>query len=98
MRICILAFGSGWWLQPSATSDPPSEVIMVFKDMVKNRGAIRRYEDKKVPEETIREVLEITSYAVSAINLQPWKIRVVSDQETKDQLFTATFGQNQVRA
>ena len=50
------------------------------------------------PGGTIRELLEITSYAVSAINLQPWKIKVVSDQETKDKLFPATFGQNQVRA
>jgi nitroreductase / dihydropteridine reductase len=70
---------------------------MEFKEIVKNRKAIRQYLDKKVPEETIRELLEITSYAVSAINLQPWKIKVVSDQETKDKLFPATFGQNQVR-
>jgi nitroreductase len=71
---------------------------MEFKDIVKNRRAIRQYEGKPVPEETIRELLEITSYAVSAINLQPWKIKVVSDQETKDKLFPATFGQNQVKA
>jgi nitroreductase / dihydropteridine reductase len=71
---------------------------MDFKDIVKNRRAIRQYEPKPVPEETIRELLEITSYAVSAINLQPWKIKVVSDQTTKDALFPATFGQNQVKA
>jgi nitroreductase len=71
---------------------------MEFRDIVKNRRAIRQYQDKKVPEETIRELLEITSYAVSAINLQPWKIKVVSDQETKEKLFPATFGQNQVLA
>ena len=71
---------------------------MDFKDIVKNRRAIRQYESKPVPEEIIRELLEITSYAVSAINLQPWKIKVVSDQETKDKLFPATFGQNQVKA
>ncbi len=70
---------------------------MEFKDIVKNRRAIRQYEDKKVPEETIRELLEITSYAVSAINLQPWKIKVVSDQDIKDKLFPASFQQNQVR-
>jgi len=70
---------------------------MVFKDIVKNRKSIRQYEPRVIPEETIRELLEITSYAVSAINLQPWKIKVVSDQATKDALFPATFGQNQVR-
>ena len=71
---------------------------MEFKDIVRNRRAIRQYESKPVPEETIRELLEITSYAVSAINLQPWKIKVVSDAETKEKLFPATFGQNQVKA
>jgi nitroreductase / dihydropteridine reductase len=71
---------------------------MDFKDIVRNRRAIRQYEARPIPEDTIRELLEITSYAVSAINLQPWKIKVVSDQETKDKLFPATFGQNQVKA
>jgi nitroreductase/dihydropteridine reductase len=71
---------------------------MEFKDIVKNRGSIRQYEDRKVPEETIRELLEITSYAASAINLQPWKIKVVADQPTKDELFPVAFNQNQVRA
>ena len=32
---------------------------MEFKDIVKNRRAIRQYEAKPVPEETIRELLEI---------------------------------------
>jgi nitroreductase len=68
-----------------------------FKDIVKGRRAIRQYQDRKVPEETIRELLEMTSYAVSAINLQPWKIKVVSDQETKYKLYPVSFSQNQVR-
>ena len=71
---------------------------MEFMDIVKNRGSIRQYEDRKVPEETIRELLEMTTYAASAINLQPWRIKVVSDQETKDKLFPVSFNQNQVRA
>jgi nitroreductase len=70
---------------------------MEFKDIVKNRYACRQYQPKAVPEDIIRELLEIARYAVSAINLQPWKIRVVSDQETKDKLFEATFGQTQVK-
>lgn len=69
---------------------------MEFKDIVRNRYAVREYEDRRVPEETIRELLEITSYSVSAINLQPWKIKVVSDQKTKERLFGATFGQTQL--
>jgi nitroreductase/dihydropteridine reductase len=69
---------------------------MDFKEIVKSRRSVREYQDKAVPEETIYELLEMIGYSVSAINLQPWKIRVVSDQETKDKLFAATFGMKQV--
>ena len=69
---------------------------MEFKEIVKNRRSVRQYQDKAVPEETIHELLEMIGFSVSAINLQPWKIKVVSDQETKDKLFAATFGMNQV--
>ena len=70
---------------------------MEFKEIVKNRYACRQYQAKAVPEETIRELVEIAGCAVSAINLQPWRIKVVSDQEIKDKLFEATFGQTQVK-
>jgi nitroreductase/dihydropteridine reductase len=68
-----------------------------FKDIVKNRYSCRQYQEKQVPEETIRELVQIIGCAVSAINLQPWKIKVVSDQVTKDKLFEATWGQTQVK-
>jgi nitroreductase / dihydropteridine reductase len=70
---------------------------MEFRDIVKNRCSIRKYEAKPVPEATINELLEIIGLSVSAINLQPWKIKVVSDQETKEKIFPAAFGQEQVR-
>ncbi|HLA81106.1 MAG TPA: nitroreductase family protein, partial [Thermoleophilia bacterium] len=70
---------------------------MEFKEVVKNRYACRQYLEKKVPEEIIRELIEIMGYAVSAINLQPWKVKVVSDQPTKDRLFEATWSQSQVK-
>ena len=71
---------------------------MEFKDIVKNRYSCRQYQDKKVPEETIRELLEIIVYSASAINLQPWRIKVVSDRETKDKLFPVAFNQEHVRS
>ncbi len=70
---------------------------MEFKEIVKNRYACRQYQDKQVPEETIRELIEIMGCAVSAINLQPWRVKVVSDQSIKDKLFEATWGQTQVK-
>lgn len=71
---------------------------MEFKDVVKNRRSIRQYQPMPVRDATIHELLEIIGMSVSAMNLQPWKIKLVKDQETKDKVFGATFGQNQVRA
>ena len=70
---------------------------MEFKELVKNRRSVRQYQNMLVREATIHELLEIIGLSVSTINLQPWKIKVISDQETKDKLFSATFGMNQVR-
>ena len=71
---------------------------MEFKELVKNRRSIRQYQPTPVREATIQELLEIIGYSVSAMNLQPWKIKVVSDQEAKDKVCGCTFGMNQVRA
>jgi nitroreductase/dihydropteridine reductase len=70
---------------------------MEFKEVVKNRRSIRQYQSMPVRDATIEELLEIIGMSVSAINLQPWKIKMVKDQETKDKVFTATYGQNQVK-
>jgi nitroreductase/dihydropteridine reductase len=70
---------------------------MEFTDIVKNRRSIRQYQSMTVRDATIQELLEIIGLSVSAINLQPWKIKVVKDQETKDKIFAAAFNQNQVR-
>ncbi len=68
-------------------------------EIVKNRYAVREYDDRKVPEETVRQLLDMIRYAPSAINLQPWKIKVVSDRATQEALCSATpaFNQPQVR-
>lgn len=70
---------------------------MEFKEIVRNRCSIRHYETKPVPEEVIQELLEMIRLSVSAMNLQPWKIKVVSDPETKEKVFAATFALEQVR-
>jgi nitroreductase/dihydropteridine reductase len=70
---------------------------MDFKDIVQQRYACRKYEDEKIPEDTIRELLELIRFAVSARNLQPWKIKLVSDKAALAELFGATGNQVQVR-
>lgn len=48
--------------------------------------AVRRYQDRPVPEATIRQVLEAGRLTASAMNLQPWHFIVVQDRERLRQL------------
>lgn len=67
-----------------------------FKDIVMQRYATKKFDGKKIPEEKINELIELVRFAPSAINLQPWKITIITDQKLKDQLKPAAFGQEQI--
>lgn len=69
---------------------------MQFKDIVMQRYAVKKFDGKKVSEDMISELLELVRFAPSAINLQPWKIHIVTDQNIKEQLLSATYNQQQV--
>ena len=71
---------------------------MEFKDVVMKRYATKRFETRTIPEEKISQLLEIIRFAPSAINLQPWKIKVISDRKLLDELFPATFNQGQIKS
>ena len=68
---------------------------MEFKDIVMKRCATKKFDGKKIPEAKINELIELIRFAPSAINLQPWRIKVITDQKIKEQLFPATFNQEQ---
>ncbi|MEI6842302.1 MAG: NAD(P)H-dependent oxidoreductase [Methanomicrobiales archaeon] len=69
---------------------------MLFKDIVMQRYAVKKFNGKVVPEEKINELIELVRYAPSALDLQPWKIKVVTDQKLKEQLRPAAFNQEQI--
>jgi len=69
---------------------------MKFQEIVMQRYATRRFDGRTVPEETVRELLELVRFAPSALNLQPWRIRVVTDPAQKAALRPAAFDQEQV--
>jgi nitroreductase / dihydropteridine reductase len=68
---------------------------MEFKDVVMQRYATKVFTKEKVPEDKINDLLELIRFAPSALNLQPWRVKVVSDQKTRDDLAPAMFGQPQ---
>jgi nitroreductase len=44
--------------------------------------AVRRYEDRPVPDPVVRKIVEAGRLTGSAMNLQPWHFVVVQDRET----------------
>jgi len=69
---------------------------MDFGKIVMSRYATKKFDGRKIPETKVEELLELVRFAPSALNLQPWKIKVVIEQKTKEQLRPAAFNQEQI--
>jgi nitroreductase len=70
---------------------------MEFKEIVTRRFASKKYLPKQIPEPVIDDLIEIVRFAPSAFNLQPWKIKMISDPELKKALQPETMaGKSQV--
>ena len=48
--------------------------------------AVRKYEDRQVPPDVVRRIVESAHLTASSINLQPWHFVVVEDRNTLQQL------------
>lgn len=59
---------------------------MSLVDIILSRRSIRRYEQRPIPEEIMRLILEAGRMAPSAANRQPWHFIVVTEQELKEKL------------
>lgn len=69
---------------------------MEFKEIVSKRYACKKFSEKKISDKKIDELLEIIRLTPSSLNFQPWKIKIVDNQETKNKLFPET--NNQIQA
>ncbi len=65
---------------------------MNVSEAVRARRTIRAFKDEPVPEEVIREVLDLARHAPSNSNTQPWRIDVVSGA-ARQQLQAAIFAE-----
>ncbi len=64
---------------------------------IQNRKSVRKYSDKYLEDDVIKQILEAGRLAPSWVNVQPWKFIVVRNQEIKDLLFAASGNQPQVK-
>jgi nitroreductase/dihydropteridine reductase len=71
---------------------------MEFKELLTKRYATKLFQPQAVPEETIQELLEMVRLAPSGLNVQPWRIKVVSDSQTKAKLSSATHDEPQINS
>ncbi len=55
-------------------------------EAVRTLLAVRSYQDRPVPEEVVRRIVEAGRLTASSMNLQPWHFIVVQDRETLRQL------------
>lgn len=61
---------------PTAESYPNETFRTIYE-----RRAVRKYKDQPVSRETIEQLLDAGRMAPSAINKQPWKFYILTDQE-----------------
>ncbi len=54
---------------------------MELKDAILGRRSVRKYKDTPVSDELLQEVLDMTMWAPSGVNLQPWCFVVVRSEE-----------------
>jgi len=71
---------------------------MELSELIKARYATKLFDGRMVPEPTISELLEMVRYAPSGLNIQPWKIKVVADPETKAVLTPVSFDEPQINS
>ena len=55
---------------------------MNFLDLIKARFSVRKFESKEIEQEKLDYIMECVRLAPSAVNLQPWRFRLVRDAET----------------
>jgi nitroreductase len=67
-------------------------------EAIQERRSIREFEKREIPDATIGRLLESAHLAPSAGNLEPWKFIVVKQENLKEKLSEAAYGQNSLRS
>jgi nitroreductase len=65
---------------------------MEFKELTTARYASRTYTNRKIDDESIELIKEMVRNSPSAVNVQPWKIKILNDGEIKGKLAPYVFG------
>jgi nitroreductase len=56
----------------------------MIEEIIRKRKSIRQFNKKNIPIELIYEAIETSKFAPSGKNRQPWKVKILSDNEKLD--------------
>lgn len=51
-----------------------------IREIMQNRYSCRNFNDKKIDDKTLREIIDLTRLSPSSVGLEPWKFMVVSGE------------------
>jgi nitroreductase len=71
---------------------------MEFKNILEERFATKNFDGKKIDEDKIEQIKEMIRLSPSALNLQPWKIKIIADENLKEKLSPASMSQPQIKS
>jgi len=71
---------------------------MDFEKIVMLRYATKKFDGKIIPQDKVDKLLEMIRYAASSYGLQPWKIKIIKDAETKKKLAPVSWNQAQIES
>lgn len=79
---------------PTATLASPA----ALRALIESRRAVRRFSAESIPDEVIRDCLEMAVLAPNSCNLQPWSFQVVRDPALLAKLHPVCMSQNAAKA
>ncbi|MBS3135517.1 nitroreductase family protein [Candidatus Woesearchaeota archaeon] len=62
-----------------------------FIDIIKGRKSVRRFTEKDVPDELVKEILQLGVYAPTSCNQQLWQFVVVKSKSVKEKLVSQCY-------
>ena len=76
----------------------PTASPKALRALIESRRSVRRFLPEPVPDEVIRDCLELAVLAPNSCNLQPWSFQVIRDPALLARLHPVCMSQNAARA
>ena len=69
-----------------------------FRDLIKTRRSIRKFQEKPVPEDLLVRAIELAAWAPNGGNFQPWKFLIVANKDLIQKMGDAVKAKTELMA